>query len=94
MKKKIIYNLVSFSPYSFIIKIYIFEQLKPSFSISKPEKQVESERKSKKSIECPNGTVPILRNTKQYVANAQYWEEKHFNPLTVESHGTHVRNST
>jgi len=36
----------------------------------------------------------VLRNTKQYVANAQYWEEKHFNPLTVESHGTHVRNST
>ncbi|CAL9229182.1 unnamed protein product, partial [Arabidopsis halleri] len=73
-----------------LLQNHKIQQLKPSFSISKPENQVESERKSKKSIECPNGTVPILRNTKQYVANAQYWAEKHFNPLTVESHGTHI----
>ncbi|KAH0907510.1 hypothetical protein HID58_039337, partial [Brassica napus] len=41
-------------------------------------------------IQCPNGTVPILKNTKKYVANAQYWAERHFNPLTDESPGKHV----
>ncbi|XP_010491014.1 PREDICTED: uncharacterized protein LOC104768681 [Camelina sativa] len=65
-------------------------QLEPSFSISKPKKQIKTGGERKKIIECPSGTVPILRNTKEYVANAQYWTEKHFNPFTVESHGTHI----
>ncbi|ESQ41129.1 hypothetical protein EUTSA_v10015383mg [Eutrema salsugineum] len=64
-------------------------QMEPSFSISKPKNNIRGESKSNKIIECPNGTVPILRNTKEYAANAQYWAEKHFNPLTAESHGTH-----
>jgi len=64
--------------------------MKPSFSISKPKSQVKNKIEGKKIIECPNGTVPILRNTKEYVARAQYWEKKHFNPHTVGSHGTHV----
>ncbi|KAG7601950.1 putative neprosin [Arabidopsis thaliana] len=63
--------------------------MKPSFSISKPKSQVKNKIEGKKIIECPNGTVPILRNTKEYVARAQYWEKKHFNPHTVGSHGTH-----
>lgn len=63
--------------------------MKPSFSIPKSKNQFESII-YEKIIDCPNGTVPILRNTKEYVANAQYFAEKHFNPFTVESHGTHV----
>ncbi|ESQ41127.1 hypothetical protein EUTSA_v10015562mg [Eutrema salsugineum] len=66
--------------------------MEPSFSISKPKNKARDESKSKTNIECPNGTVPILRNTKEYVANAQYWAGKHFNPLTAESHGTHGAN--
>ncbi|XP_010423529.1 PREDICTED: uncharacterized protein LOC104708635 [Camelina sativa] len=65
-------------------------QLEPSFSIFKPKNQIKTGGERKKIIECPSGTVPILRNTKEYVANAQYWTEKHFNPFTVESHGTHI----
>ncbi|KAL1202211.1 Protein neprosin [Cardamine amara subsp. amara] len=65
-------------------------QMEPSFSISKRKFKVKSERRSKKSIQCQNGTVPIIRNTKEYVANAQYWAEKHFHSLTVKSHGTHI----
>ncbi|AED90820.1 unnamed protein product [Arabidopsis thaliana] len=63
-------------------------QLEPSFS--KPKNQVKGESERKNIIECPNGTVPIIRNTKKYVANAQYWTEKHLNPLTIDSHGTHI----
>ncbi|KAG7553849.1 Neprosin [Arabidopsis suecica] len=59
--------------------------MEPSFLIPKSKIQV----KSKTIIDCPNGTVPIFRNTKEYVANAQYFAEEHFNPITVKSHGTH-----
>lgn len=68
--------------------------MEPSFSISKPENKTKKENKCKNIIKCPKGTVPILRNTKEYVENAQYWEEKHFNPLTVRSPGLHVSKTT
>ncbi|CAN8237238.1 unnamed protein product [Cochlearia groenlandica] len=63
-------------------------QMKPSFPMTKSKNKVGS-RRIRKTIECPNGTVPILRDTKEYVTNAQYQAKKHFNPLTLESHGTH-----
>lgn len=44
----------------------------------------------KNIIGCPNGTVPILENIKDHAANTQHFAEKYFNPLTAESHGTHV----
>ncbi|XP_024012595.1 uncharacterized protein LOC18018077 [Eutrema salsugineum] len=62
--------------------------MKPSFSIHKSKEQAKS-KIYKNIINCPNGTVPILRNAKQYVAKSQYFAKKHFNPFTVESHGTH-----
>lgn len=68
--------------------------MEPSFSIPKPKNKVTRESKKKQIIQCPNGTVPILKNTEEYVANAQYWVEKHSHPLTVESHGTHVSKFT
>ena len=64
--------------------------MEPSFSNLKPKKQVKNKTENRIRVECPNGTVPILKNTKKYVANAQYWAERHFNPLTDESHGKHV----
>uniref|UniRef100_A0A0D3EG50 Neprosin PEP catalytic domain-containing protein n=1 Tax=Brassica oleracea var. oleracea TaxID=109376 RepID=A0A0D3EG50_BRAOL len=65
-------------------------QMEPSFLSLKPKKQVKNEIENRIRVECPNGTVPILKNTKQYVGNAQYWAERHFNPLTDESHGKHM----
>ncbi|CAF1786833.1 unnamed protein product [Brassica oleracea var. botrytis] len=65
-------------------------QMEPSFSNLKPKKQVKNKTENRIRVECPNGTVPILKNTKKYVANAQYWAERHFNPLTDESHGKHI----
>ncbi|ESQ46124.1 hypothetical protein EUTSA_v10000484mg, partial [Eutrema salsugineum] len=50
-------------------------QMEPSFSIHKSKEQVKS-KIYKKIIDCLNGTVPILRNTKEYVAK-------------IESRGTH-----
>ena len=64
--------------------------MEPSFSNLKPKKQVKNKTENRIRVECPNGTVPILKNTKKYVANAQYWAERHFNPLTDESPGKHV----
>lgn len=67
--------------------------MEPSFLISKQKDQTKTNSENKKVIECPSGTVPILKNTKKYVTNSQYWEKKHFNPFTIDSHGTHVRKS-
>ncbi|XP_033138382.1 uncharacterized protein LOC103846698 isoform X2 [Brassica rapa] len=68
-------------------------QMEPSFSSWKPKRQTKNKIENRISINCPNGTVPILRNTKEYIANAKYWAEKHFNPLTEDSPGTHVNPS-
>ncbi|KAG2274117.1 hypothetical protein Bca52824_056672 [Brassica carinata] len=67
--------------------------MEPSFSSWKPKRQTKNKIENRISINCPNGTVPILRNTKEYIANAKYWAEKHFNPLTEDSPGTHVNPS-
>ncbi|WZZ30359.1 hypothetical protein YC2023_013760 [Brassica napus] len=64
-------------------------QMEPSFIISKQKDQTKTKSESKKFIDCPNGTVPILKNTKEFVTNAQYWANKHFNSFTIDSHGTH-----
>uniref|UniRef100_A0A0D3AIC3 Neprosin PEP catalytic domain-containing protein n=1 Tax=Brassica oleracea var. oleracea TaxID=109376 RepID=A0A0D3AIC3_BRAOL len=63
--------------------------MEPSFIISKQKDQTKTKSESKKFIDCPNGTVPILKNTKEFVTNAQYWANKHFNSFTIDSHGTH-----
>ncbi|CAN6805308.1 unnamed protein product [Brassica oleracea] len=62
-------------------------QMEPSFSVPKSNRFENKMRKN--IIGCPNGTVPILKNIKDHAANTQYFAEKYFNPLTVESHGTH-----
>lgn len=64
--------------------------MEPSFSIPNPKYKGKKGNEIKKTINCPNGMVPIQRNTKEYVANGKYWAEKHSTPLTIDSHGTHV----
>lgn len=64
--------------------------MKPS--VSRPETIYQTgNRDTNKKIRCPDGTIPILRTTKRYVSKARRFEELHFNPLTADSHGTHVR---
>ena len=66
-------------------------------SVSRPELKMQigkNETSNKRKIGCPNGSVPILRNTKEYVTNSQMFAEKHFHPLSADSPGTHVRNSS
>ncbi|KAG2259485.1 hypothetical protein Bca52824_078779 [Brassica carinata] len=62
-------------------------------SVSRPELKMQTgknETSNKRKIVCPNDTVPILRNTKEYVTNSQMFAEKHFHPLSADSPGTHV----
>ncbi|KAG2302394.1 hypothetical protein Bca52824_031045 [Brassica carinata] len=66
-------------------------QVKPS--VSRPELKMQTgnnETSNKKKIRCPNGTVPILRNTKEFIKNSQFFAKKHIHPLTVDSPGTHI----
>ncbi|KAG2303213.1 hypothetical protein Bca52824_031864 [Brassica carinata] len=68
-------------------------QMKSSVSISRPELKMqtgENKTSNKKKIECPNGTVPILKNTKEYVKNSQVFVEKHLHPLSADSPGLHI----
>ncbi|KAG2301279.1 hypothetical protein Bca52824_029930 [Brassica carinata] len=62
-------------------------------SISRPELKMQTgknETSNKRKIVCPNGSVPILRNTKEYVTNSQVFAEKHFHSLSADSPGTHI----
>ncbi|KAJ4887930.1 hypothetical protein Rs2_27678 [Raphanus sativus] len=66
-------------------------KIKPS--VSRPELKMQTgknEISNKNEIECPNGTVPILRSTKEFITNSQIFAEKHFHPLSTDSPGTHV----
>ncbi|KAL0757295.1 hypothetical protein Bca101_094963 [Brassica carinata] len=68
-------------------------QEKKKSSVSRPELKMQTgknETSNKRKIVCPNDTVPILRNTKEYVTNSQMFAEKHFHPLSADSPGTHI----
>lgn len=58
--------------------------MKPSFS------RLGNKKTYKKEIGCPDGTVPILRNTKEFIINSQFSAENYFHPLSLDSPGTHV----
>ncbi|KAF8100615.1 hypothetical protein N665_0220s0019 [Sinapis alba] len=62
-------------------------------SVSRPELKMQTgktETSNKRKIGCPIGTVPILKNTKEYVTNSQMFAEKNFHPLSADSPGTHI----
>ncbi|CAN6833056.1 unnamed protein product [Brassica oleracea] len=66
-------------------------QMKSSISRHELKMQTgKNETSDKRKIVCPNGTVPILRNTKEYVTNSQVFAEEHFHPLSADSPGTHI----
>ncbi|KAL1212620.1 Protein neprosin [Cardamine amara subsp. amara] len=65
-------------------------QMKPSVSSSEFKNQTSNNKTYKKKIRCPDGTVPILRNSKEYITNTQLVAEKYFHPLSGDSPGTHI----
>ncbi|KAL0709366.1 hypothetical protein Bca4012_016344 [Brassica carinata] len=92
LNEKVIYNCVDIYKQPSLSHPLLHNhkiQMEPSFSIPKPKYKGKKGNGIRRTIDCPNGTVPIQRNTKEYVANRLYWADKHFKPLTVESHGTH-----
>ncbi|CAL9241666.1 unnamed protein product [Arabidopsis halleri] len=65
-------------------------QMKPSVSRFEFKNQTGNNKTYKKEFECPHGTVPILRNSKEYITNAQFFAEKYFHPLSGDRPGTHI----
>ncbi|CAD5332667.1 unnamed protein product [Arabidopsis thaliana] len=43
-----------------------------------------------KKTGCPDGTVPILRNSNEYNTKAQLFAEKYFHPLSTHKSGAHI----
>jgi len=64
--------------------------MKPSVSRHELRNQTDNTKTYKNKMGCPDGTVPILRNSKEYITNAQLFAEKYFHPLSSESPGSHV----
>ncbi|EOA12655.1 hypothetical protein CARUB_v10027734mg [Capsella rubella] len=60
-------------------------QMKPSASRLELKNQTSNNYVYKKKIGCPYGTVPVLRNSKEYIINTQY-----FHPLSRDRPGTHI----
>ncbi|AED97317.1 unnamed protein product [Arabidopsis thaliana] len=65
-------------------------QMKPSLSRHELKNQTSNNKTYKKDIECPYGTIPVLRNTKEFNTKAQLLAAKYFNPLSADSPGTHI----
>ncbi|KAF2563807.1 hypothetical protein F2Q70_00018064 [Brassica cretica] len=59
-------------------------QMKPSFSPHDSTNQTGNNATYKTKIACPYGTVPILRNTKEFNTNAQIFAEKYLNPILAD----------
>ncbi|XP_023635171.1 uncharacterized protein LOC17880777 [Capsella rubella] len=64
-------------------------QMKPSGWDSQLENRLVNKR-HKKRIHCPSGTVPILRTKNKNVLYSQEYSKNHFNFLTAQYPGTHI----
>lgn len=64
--------------------------MKPSVARHELKNQTDNTKTYKNKMGCPHGTVPILRNSKEYITNAQLFAEKYVYPLSGDSPGTHV----
>ncbi|VVB10270.1 unnamed protein product [Arabis nemorensis] len=64
--------------------------MKPSFARPELKNQTGNNKTYKSVIGCLDGTVPILRNTKEFNVNSQFFAEKYFHPLLADSPGTHI----
>ncbi|KAG7556469.1 Neprosin [Arabidopsis suecica] len=65
-------------------------QMKPSVARHELKNQTDNTKTYKNKMGCPHGTVPILRNSKEYITNAQLFAEKYVYPLSGDSPGTHI----
>ncbi|KAJ4908286.1 hypothetical protein Rs2_11944 [Raphanus sativus] len=65
-------------------------QMKPSVSRTESKSQIGINRVQKQIIPCPDGTIPVWRNTKEYITKAQDLADKHVHPLSDDSPGTHI----
>ncbi|EOA19041.1 hypothetical protein CARUB_v10007698mg [Capsella rubella] len=64
-------------------------KMKPSGWDSQLENRLVNKR-HKKRIHCPSGTVPILRTKNKNVLYSQEYSKNHFNFLTAQYPGTHI----
>lgn len=72
---------------------FFFWKMKPSVSRTESKSQIGINRVQKQIIPCPDGTIPVWRNTKEYITKAQDLADKHVHPLSDDSPGTHVTHS-
>ncbi|CAH8313905.1 unnamed protein product [Eruca vesicaria subsp. sativa] len=63
-------------------------QMKPSRT--QLNSQTSNSITHKNKIKCPDGTVPVLRNTKEFVTNDNLFAEKYVHPQSADSPGTHI----
>ncbi|EOA34668.1 hypothetical protein CARUB_v10022239mg [Capsella rubella] len=63
---------------------------KPSVSRLEFNNQTSNNETYMKKMRCPEGTVPILRTSKEYINNTQLFTEKYIHPLSGDSPGTHI----
>ncbi|CAN8277262.1 unnamed protein product [Cochlearia groenlandica] len=64
--------------------------MKPSVSRYGFKNRSDNIRTNKKKIRCPYGTVPILRNSKEYNTKSQLFAENYFHSLSVNNPGIHT----
>jgi len=64
--------------------------MKPSISRDELRNHVGNNKSYSKKTGCPDGTVPILRNSNEYNTKAQLFAEKYFHPLSTHKSGAHV----
>ncbi|OAO93784.1 hypothetical protein AXX17_AT5G25330 [Arabidopsis thaliana] len=65
-------------------------QMKPSISRDELRNHVGNNKSYSKKTGCPDGTVPILRNSNEYNTKAQLFAEKYFHPLSTHKSGAHI----
>ena len=67
--------------------------MKPSVSRTELKSQIGINKVQKQKIPCPDGTIPVWRNTKEFTTNTQVLAENHVHFLSPDSPGTHVKHS-
>ncbi|KAL0828257.1 hypothetical protein Bca101_051935 [Brassica carinata] len=65
-------------------------QMKPSVSRTELKSQIGINKVQKQKIPCPDGTIPVWRNTKEFTTNTQVLAENHVHFLSPDSPGTHL----
>ncbi|CAN6858844.1 unnamed protein product [Brassica oleracea] len=72
-----------------LLKYHTIE-MKPSVSRTELKSQIGINKVQKQKIPCPDGTIPVWRNTKEFTTNTQVLAENHVHFLSPDSPGTHL----